>query len=84
MIRGRCPTCSKSYEIAAIDALASFPFCSDRCRTVDLVRWIDGKYAIPASTSTQRQADEQDEPSAGDAEREAVGETASKQEHHPI
>ncbi len=43
MIRGRCPTCSKSYEIPSIDALASFPFCSDRCKLVDLGRWIDGK-----------------------------------------
>jgi endogenous inhibitor of DNA gyrase (YacG/DUF329 family) len=22
------------------------PFCSSRCRQVDLVRWLDGRYAI--------------------------------------
>lgn len=23
-----------------------FPFCSDRCRTIDLGRWLDGAYQI--------------------------------------
>jgi uncharacterized protein len=68
MIRGRCPTCSKPYAIPAIDALPSFPFCSDRCRLVDLGRWIDGKHAIPGPTTTQRQQDEQDESAADDQE----------------
>jgi endogenous inhibitor of DNA gyrase (YacG/DUF329 family) len=47
MIQGRCPTCSKRYTIECIDDLPSFPFCSDRCRLIDLGRWIDGVYAIP-------------------------------------
>lgn len=47
MIKGRCPICSKSYEIDGIDDLPSFPFCSDRCRLVDLGRWIDQSYTIP-------------------------------------
>ena len=48
MIRGRCPICSKKFEIEAIDKLPSFPFCSDRCRLIDLGRWIDGSsYAVP-------------------------------------
>lgn len=50
MIRGRCPICGKSYEIASLNELATFPFCSERCRLVDLGRWIDGAYAIPGST----------------------------------
>jgi endogenous inhibitor of DNA gyrase (YacG/DUF329 family) len=24
------------------------PFCSERCRLLDLARWIDGDYRIPA------------------------------------
>jgi len=66
MIRGRCPTCSKSYDIAAIDALPSFPFCSNRCRLVDLGRWIDGKFVIPGSTQAQRPAHAEDEASSDD------------------
>jgi endogenous inhibitor of DNA gyrase (YacG/DUF329 family) len=37
-----CPICGKpSTE-------ASKPFCSERCRDVDLNRWLSGSYAIPA------------------------------------
>ena len=47
MFRGRCPICSKPYEIATIDDLPSFPFCSQRCQLIDLGRWADGRYVIP-------------------------------------
>jgi endogenous inhibitor of DNA gyrase (YacG/DUF329 family) len=32
------------------------PFCSRRCADVDLYRWLNGKYAIPAS----EEADEEE------------------------
>jgi len=53
MIRGRCPICSKSYEIQTIDELPGFPFCSERCRLIDLGRWVEGVYAIPASPPSE-------------------------------
>ncbi len=37
-----CPTCGKPETPQAR------PFCSDRCRDVDLNRWLTGAYAIPA------------------------------------
>lgn len=37
-----CPTCSKP------SAEATAPFCSVRCRHVDLNRWFTGGYAVPA------------------------------------
>jgi endogenous inhibitor of DNA gyrase (YacG/DUF329 family) len=40
-----CPICGKpSVE-------TSRPFCSQRCRDVDLHRWLSGSYAIPARAS---------------------------------
>ena len=58
MIKGRCPICSKSFELARLDDLPSFPFCSDRCRLIDLGRWIDGAYAIPGPPGhTERSPD---------------------------
>ena len=27
----------------------TFPFCSYRCRMLDLARWLDGDYRIPAA-----------------------------------
>ncbi len=40
--RGRpCPVCGQPA------AAAQHPFCSQRCRDVDLGRWLKGNYAIP-------------------------------------
>lgn len=47
MIQGRCPICSKPYAVDSIADLPAFPFCSERCRLIDLGRWADGVYAIP-------------------------------------
>ncbi len=37
-----CPICKKPVDI--IDA--NVPFCSDRCRTIDLGKWASGEYRI--------------------------------------
>lgn len=38
----KCPTCGDMASNAA------WPFCSPRCADIDLGRWFQGKYAIPA------------------------------------
>jgi len=45
----RCPTCKKPIEepAAGEELPKHFPFCSDRCKLVDLGRWLDGKYQVP-------------------------------------
>jgi len=52
MIQVRCPICSRSFAIATLADLPTFPFCSKRCRLIDLGRWIEGTYAIPDSDAT--------------------------------
>jgi endogenous inhibitor of DNA gyrase (YacG/DUF329 family) len=47
----RCPICKKSVKATEPD----FPFCSDRCRSVDLGKWATNAYAIP---STETDANE--------------------------
>jgi endogenous inhibitor of DNA gyrase (YacG/DUF329 family) len=37
-----CPICKKPVDIAS-DA---FPFCSPRCRLVDLNQWMEGRYSV--------------------------------------
>jgi len=37
-----CPSCKKPVEAAGAD----FPFCSDRCRVIDLGKWAAGDYRI--------------------------------------
>ena len=38
----RCPTCRKIVLRAEPD----FPFCSERCRLIDLGKWASGGYVI--------------------------------------
>ncbi len=39
----KCPTCKKQ-EVTATDP--DFPFCSERCRLLDLGKWASGGYVI--------------------------------------
>jgi len=41
-VKLRCPICKKSVKAGAAD----FPFCSERCRTIDLGKWASGGYVI--------------------------------------
>ena len=38
----RCPTCRK----LVLPSDEHFPFCSDRCRLIDLGKWASGGYVI--------------------------------------
>jgi uncharacterized protein len=38
----RCPTCRK----LVVRDQAEFPFCSERCRLIDLGKWASGGYVI--------------------------------------
>jgi endogenous inhibitor of DNA gyrase (YacG/DUF329 family) len=41
-IKLRCPICNKAVK----NTDADFPFCSERCRLIDLGKWASGGYAI--------------------------------------
>ena len=41
-----CPICRQPLPPDAGTAGTTFPFCSVRCRNVDLLRWSNGEYAI--------------------------------------
>ena len=61
MIQGRCPICKKRFETETIDAWPGFPFCSERCKLIDLGRWIDGDYLIPGKEEPLPSAEEDEE-----------------------
>ena len=46
-----CPICGKPATEA------SQPFCSERCRDVDLNRWLSGSYAIPGKPDAEDDAE---------------------------
>lgn len=41
-IKLRCPICKKAVQSTDQE----FPFCSERCRTIDLGKWASGQYVI--------------------------------------
>lgn len=44
----KCPICRKAVDPAA--NVSTFPFCCDRCRLVDLNRWMTEDYPVPIET----------------------------------
>jgi len=58
MAKLKCPICRRAVEKSAPE----FPFCSERCRLLDLGRWLNGDYRIasplPDSAETASDADD--------------------------
>lgn len=40
----RCPICERYFETTDSTAM---PFCSPRCKQIDLGRWLGEKYSVP-------------------------------------
>ena len=63
-----CPTCHKPARPRPENA--AFPFCSDRCRTIDLGAWLTENYRVPVGEDeTERDGVSEDE-AAGRVRRE--------------
>ncbi len=54
----RCPTCGKSFERSETTAM---PFCSERCRLIDLGRWIDERNVLPVLRGDGEESAEDEE-----------------------
>jgi hypothetical protein len=60
--------------VAPREANRDFPFCSARCRLLDMGRWLDGAYRIPGERAGDGAAglgepDEPGAPGGGEDER---------------
>lgn len=51
----RCPTCKEFFEPTNARAL---PFCSERCRLIDLGRWLNEEYSLPDISLDEDEPDE--------------------------
>jgi endogenous inhibitor of DNA gyrase (YacG/DUF329 family) len=51
----RCPTCSQQFDPQLSVAR---PFCSDRCRQIDLRRWLNEEISIPGEDEGGEEPDE--------------------------
>jgi endogenous inhibitor of DNA gyrase (YacG/DUF329 family) len=48
----KCPICKKPVTVASPD----FPFCSERCRKIDLGKWASGAYVITSPVTDAEEA----------------------------
>lgn len=52
-----CPVCNKKV---VLEETKSMPFCSDRCRKIDLGRWLDESIGVPVEPGTCRDSEDSD------------------------
>jgi endogenous inhibitor of DNA gyrase (YacG/DUF329 family) len=65
MTTSRCPICAR--PAAPRDENVAYPFCSGRCKLIDLGNWLDGRYRIPGARMGE-----------GDDESDGGGESESE------
>lgn len=50
----RCPICNQPSAAPPQKGSTSvFPFCSERCKLIDLGRWLEGRYQIPIESDDE-------------------------------
>ena len=73
----KCLVCGKPAAARAVNPV--FPFCSDRCRLVDLGKWLGEEYRIPAKAPEEDDGERRREP---DGDRGGQGDRGDPDEHH--
>jgi endogenous inhibitor of DNA gyrase (YacG/DUF329 family) len=62
-----CPICKREVDAPPVDApRGPYPFCSDRCKLIDLGRWLGGKYQIPVTPDDEAHDGDPDPPTRRD------------------
>lgn len=56
-----CPTCKKRVQVAVREALPTRPFCSERCKMIDLGKWFNEEYRISSPLRADASEDLPDE-----------------------
>lgn len=59
MMKVRCPMCQRLMAGQSLKEWPEFPFCSQRCKLIDLGRWLKESYAIPAEEAEESPYPEQ-------------------------
>jgi endogenous inhibitor of DNA gyrase (YacG/DUF329 family) len=55
----RCPTCERPVEWSEKSPWR--PFCSERCKLIDLGAWASGQRAIPGDAPVESESDDERE-----------------------
>jgi endogenous inhibitor of DNA gyrase (YacG/DUF329 family) len=52
----RCPICDAAAKTRTENP--AFPFCSDRCKTIDLGKWLSEEYRVPVKSQDEMSEEE--------------------------
>lgn len=63
--RMKCPTCSRQVEWVGN---LFRPFCSERCKLIDLDKWVSEEYRVPGQPVPSEQTVEEEGPREGGPE----------------
>jgi len=53
----KCPICHKTVAFGS----EHLPFCSERCKLIDLGNWASEKYVVSAPAHTEEESKEEDD-----------------------
>ena len=65
----RCPVCRKPFDPERSQAL---PFCSPRCRQIDLGHWLQEDYGLPSESEQPGEPEDSSEDEAEDETEDSV------------
>ena len=60
-MKSRCPVCNKVIDEATRQDSRDrkfYPFCSNRCKLIDLGKWLDGNYRIAAVEEDEKTSED--------------------------
>jgi endogenous inhibitor of DNA gyrase (YacG/DUF329 family) len=66
VVKLHCPICKKAVKNGDTD----FPFCSDRCRSIDLGKWASNEYVIPSAGADAEEGIQESAPENRDRDEE--------------
>jgi endogenous inhibitor of DNA gyrase (YacG/DUF329 family) len=61
-----CPTCNRPVEW--VETSPWRPFCSERCKLIDLGAWASGQRAIPGDVIKEEEEEEEEQQDAREGE----------------
>ena len=61
MIKERCPICDRKMHGASTAEWPQFPFCSPKCKLIDLGRWLGEGYRVPVEASEEEEEPAEEE-----------------------
>ena len=61
----RCPICKRH---TVYEGNPYRPFCSERCKLIDLANWFSGRYRVSSESGSRKESAESEETAAGESD----------------